>query len=98
MTNELQKFDRVLKEILKVSHSEIKDKLDAEKVAKKWSAAVYDTVYSQNIGLCGFRCRVGACTKVVRSYRGIVMHCKRVHRLVAQMELSYAGTLHKEHA
>jgi hypothetical protein len=39
MTNELQKFDRVLKEILKVSHSEIKDKLDAEKVAKKWKKA-----------------------------------------------------------
>ena len=46
-------------------------------------------IYSQNIGLCGFRCRVGACTKVVRSYRGIVMHVKRVHGLGAQME--YGG-------
>lgn len=26
------------------------------------------------------------------------MHVKRVHGLVAQMELSYAGTLHEEHA
>lgn len=53
---------------------------------------MYDPIYSQNIGLCGFRCRVvdsagKACTKVVRTYRGITMHCKRVHGLVAQMKL-----------
>lgn len=57
---------------------------------------MYDPIYSQNIGLCGFRCRVvdsagRACTKVVRTYRGIVMHCKRVHRLVAQMEMNFDG-------
>lgn len=53
---------------------------------------MYDPIYSQNIGLCGFRCRVvdsagKSCTKVVRTYRGIVMHCKRKHGLVAQMQL-----------
>jgi hypothetical protein len=50
---------------------------------------MYDPIYSQNIGLCGFRCRVGSCTKVVRSYRGIVMHCKRVHGLKAQTVLPF---------
>jgi hypothetical protein len=53
---------------------------------------MYDPIYSTNIGLCGFRCRVvradgKPCTKVVRSYRGIVMHCFRVHGLRAQMKL-----------
>lgn len=53
---------------------------------------MYDPIYSQNIGLCGFRCRVvnkdgTSCTRVVRSYKGIVMHCKRKHGLVAQMKL-----------
>ena len=53
---------------------------------------MYDPIYSQNIGLCGFRCRVvtadgRACTKVVRTYRGITMHCLRVHGLRAQMKL-----------
>lgn len=48
---------------------------------------MYDAVYSQNIGLCGFRCRVGACTRVVRTQRGILMHCRRVHGMVAQREL-----------
>lgn len=50
---------------------------------------MYDPIYSQNIGLCGFRCRVGACTKVVRTYRGIMMHCLRVHKMRAQMEFPY---------
>lgn len=55
---------------------------------------MYDPIYSQNIGLCGFRCRVvnkdgTSCTRVVRSYKGIVMHCLRVHGLRAQMELPY---------
>jgi hypothetical protein len=48
---------------------------------------MYDPCYTQNLGLVGFRCRVGACTKVVRTYRGIVMHCLRVHKLRAQMTL-----------
>jgi len=51
---------------------------------------MYDPIYSQNIGLCGFRCRVvekdgKSCTRVVRTYRGIIMHCLRVHGLRPQM-------------
>ena len=48
---------------------------------------MYDPIYSNNIGLCGFRCRAPGCRKVVPTYRGIVMHCKRVHGLEAQMEI-----------
>jgi hypothetical protein len=50
---------------------------------------MYDPIYSQNIGLCGFRFRVGDCKRVVRSYRGIVMHCRRVHGLTAQIEFPF---------
>lgn len=62
---------------------------------------MYDAVYSQNIGLCGFRCRVGACTRVVRTQRGITMHCLMVHGLRAQIALFDAapisvGTKEKE--
>jgi len=32
---EFEKFDRTMRELLKVPHSEIKEKLDAEKQAKK---------------------------------------------------------------
>jgi hypothetical protein len=35
MENEFKNFDRLAREILKVPHSEIKAKLDAEKAAKK---------------------------------------------------------------
>jgi hypothetical protein len=54
---------------------------------------MYDPCYTSNLGLVGFRCRVGDCKKVVRSYRGIVMHCKRVHGLEAQMKLPLPPTL-----
>jgi hypothetical protein len=57
---------------------------------------VYDPIYSQNIGLCGFRCRVGACTKVVRTYRGINMHCLRVHGLRAQIAFPFPSLLIEE--
>ena len=53
---------------------------------------MYDPIYSQNIGLCGYRCRVGACMRVVRTYRGIVMHCWKKHGLRAQMEMTYGTT------
>ncbi|MGB2644468.1 MAG: hypothetical protein WBG02_09555 [Candidatus Acidiferrum sp.] len=33
--NEYDKFDRTMRELIKVPHSEIKEKLDAEKAAKK---------------------------------------------------------------
>jgi len=35
MSNEYQKFERAVAEILKVPHAEIKAKLDKEKAAKK---------------------------------------------------------------
>jgi hypothetical protein len=35
MNKEFQQFDKTLRELLKVPHSEIKVKLDAEKAAKK---------------------------------------------------------------
>lgn len=35
MTKEFDKFDRTMRELLKVPHSDIKAKLDAEKKAKK---------------------------------------------------------------
>lgn len=58
---------------------------------------MYDPIYSANVGLCGFRCRCKqrdgtACRRVVPTYRGIVMHCKRVHGLAAQMEMAYGET------
>lgn len=34
-TSEFQKFDRVIEQLLTVSHSKVKAKLDAEKRAKK---------------------------------------------------------------
>lgn len=49
---------------------------------------MYDPIYSQNIGLVGYRCRVGDCKRVVPTYRGITMHCLRVHGIVAQMEIA----------
>jgi hypothetical protein len=33
-SNEYEKFDRMMRELIKVPHSEIKAKLDAEKAAK----------------------------------------------------------------
>jgi len=35
MEDEFKKFDRLARELLKVPHSEVKDKLDAERAAKK---------------------------------------------------------------
>lgn len=34
-TSEFDKFDRTMRDLLKVSHSEIKAKLEAENIAKK---------------------------------------------------------------
>lgn len=48
---------------------------------------MYEPCYTSSQGLVGFRCRVGACTRVVRSYKGIMMHCKRKHGLTEQMKL-----------
>ena len=52
----------------------------------------------------GFRCKVktqqdGAlryCNRVVRTERGIAMHCKRVHKIVTQMELFDAEETQRE--
>lgn len=57
---------------------------------------MYDPCYSTNLGLVGFRCRVGQCTKVVRTYRGIVMHCLRVHGLRAQIALPGMENLYEK--
>jgi hypothetical protein len=38
-TVEFDKFDRTMEQLLKVPHSEIKSKLDAEKAAKKAKAS-----------------------------------------------------------
>ena len=35
MENQFKKFDRTMRDLMKVPHSEIKAKLDAEKKAKK---------------------------------------------------------------
>lgn len=35
MTKEFEKFDRMARDLLKVPHAEVKEKLDAEKQAKK---------------------------------------------------------------
>lgn len=35
MPNEFKKFDHTMRKLLKVSHDEVKAKLDAEKAAKK---------------------------------------------------------------
>ncbi len=57
---------------------------------------MYECAYTANCALVGYRCKVGACTKIVRTYRGIVMHCLRVHGLKAQMELFNAAKLSVE--
>src|SRR5271157_4459347 len=48
---------------------------------------MYDALYSQNIGLCGFRCRIEDCVKVTRTLRGMRTHALRVHGVKEQREL-----------
>lgn len=48
---------------------------------------MYEPCYTSTQGLVAFRCRVGACTRVVRTLRGIKMHCLRVHGLREQIEM-----------
>lgn len=51
---------------------------------------MYDPIYSNNLGLVGYRCRcTPECVRIVPTYRGIVMHCKRVHGMTAQIEFPY---------
>ena len=59
---------------------------------------MYEACYTPNLGNVGFRCRVGECKRVVPTYRGIVMHCKRVHGLEAQIELPYPREVKDEEA
>jgi hypothetical protein len=49
--------------------------------------AIWEPLYSPNLGLCGFRCRVGECARVVRTRLGIRMHVERVHGVQEQAEL-----------
>jgi len=57
---------------------------------------MYEPLYSTHEGgPFGYRCKIKIdtlncfkpCNKVCRTYRGIVMHCLRVHNVRAQMEL-----------
>lgn len=53
---------------------------------------IFEPLYSPDLGLAGFRCRCGACTRVVRTQRGAEMHCWRKHKIKAQMEMDYEAT------
>ena len=48
---------------------------------------MYIALYSPNHGLCGFRCTIGDCTRVVRTLRGVKAHCWRCHGVKQQISL-----------
>jgi hypothetical protein len=55
---------------------------------------VYDPLYNHRIGgLCGFVC--GTCGRVTRTQRGMLAHCRIVHKLFPQLEL-YSDKLKAE--
>lgn len=48
MNTEYDKFDRTMRELMKVPHSQIKAKLDAEKKIKKRKKEKHDTKHADN--------------------------------------------------
>jgi hypothetical protein len=49
MSEEYDKFDRAMRELIKVPHSEIKAKLDAEKKAKKRKKARKSSAFREAV-------------------------------------------------